>query len=310
MTLSPVHTTITDLPSVCGHLTESAPLSRSTWFRVGGPADVLFKPEDITDLAHFLAEKNQDISHTVLGVGSNVLLRDGGVAGVVVRLGRAFAGIDVQDDGTIVCGAASLDINVAKAAAKAERAGLEFLSGIPGTIGGALRMNAGAYGSEIADVFVSAVVLDDTGKRHTLGKGDFGFGYRSCGISENWVFIEATLATIEGNESEIRQRMSDIQAARQISQPIRGRTGGSTFANPVDRKAWQLIDAAGCRGLRRGGAMVSEQHCNFLINMGDATAADLEGLGEDVRRRVKDTSNVELRWEIHRLGRTQGDASG
>jgi UDP-N-acetylmuramate dehydrogenase len=289
------------LPPVRGRLTAEAPLAQITWFRVGGPAEIMFRPADEADLADFLAATPDDVPVTVLGVASNLLVRDGGVPGVVVRLGRGFAAIDIRGD-RIVAGAGALDLNVALAAREAGLAGLEFLSGIPGTIGGALRMNAGAYGTETKDVLVTATAFDRRGLRHDLGLDELGFGYRHCGVPADWIFTGATFAGRPGDPTEIGRRMAEIQAAREASQPIRARTGGSTFANPPGRKAWQLIDEAGCRGLRRGGAMISEKHANFLINVENATAADLEGLGEEVRRRVHENSGVVLDWEIKRIG--------
>ncbi len=289
------------LPALRGRLTENHDLAKVTWFRVGGPAEVLFKPEDEADLAALLAGKPSDVPVTVLGVGSNLLVRDGGVPGVVVRLGRAFAEIAVTGR-EITAGAGALDANVAQAARDAGLGGLEFLCGVPGTLGGALRMNAGAYGREIKDVLVSATALDGQGNRHTVSPDDMGLTYRHCGLPSDWVFTSATLWGTPDDADQITRRMDDIRAQREDSQPIRARTGGSTFANPEGHKAWQLIDAAGCRGLTIGGAQVSEKHCNFLINTGTATAADLEDLGEEVRRRVLDTSGVDLRWEIRRIG--------
>lgn len=294
------------LPPVRGRLAENAPLDRITWFRVGGAAEAMFRPADRDDLAQFLAAKPADVALTVIGVGSNLLVRDGGVPGVVVRLGRAFAEIAVEGE-RLSAGAAALDLNVALSAAEAGLAGLEFLSGIPGTIGGALRMNAGAYGRELKDVIVEAEALDPAGRLHRLAPAALGLAYRHCGVPEGWIFTSALLAAHAGERAEIARRMQEIQRAREESQPIRSRTGGSTFANPsgpaaAGRKAWQLIEAAGCRGMRRGGAMVSEQHCNFLINTGEASAGELEALGEEVRRRVFETSGVELRWEIRIVG--------
>ncbi|MFO1152971.1 MAG: UDP-N-acetylmuramate dehydrogenase [Rhodospirillales bacterium] len=294
------------LPHVRGRYAENVALAPVTWFRVGGPAEVVFRPVDEDDLAQFLAAKPADVPVTVLGVGSNLLVRDGGVPGVVVRLGRGFAGIDASG-ARIVAGAGALDLNVALTARDAGIGGLEFLSGVPGTMGGALRMNAGAYGRETRDVVVSARLLDRAGNRQLLANADLGFGYRHCGVARDAIFVEATLEGEADAPATIAARMAAIREAREGSQPIRARTGGSTFANPeaaqaAGRKAWQLIDDAGCRGLRRGGAQVSEHHCNFLINTGAATAADLEGLGEEVRRRVRETSGVDLRWEIERIG--------
>jgi UDP-N-acetylmuramate dehydrogenase len=290
------------LPPVRGRLSADAPLAQVTWFRVGGTAEVLFRPADEADLAEFLAAKPADVKVTVLGVASNLLVRDGGVPGVVVRLGRQFAAIETRG-GEIVAGAGALDLNVALACRDAGVAGLEFLSGIPGTIGGALRMNAGAYGSETKDALLSVTALDPLGGRHELPAAQLGLGYRHCGLPEDWTFTRATFRATPGEPEAIGRRMMEIQEAREASQPIRARTGGSTFANPPGRKAWQLVDEAGCRGLRRGGAMVSEKHANFLINTGEATAADLEGLGEEVRRRVYETSGIVLEWEIKRIGR-------
>lgn len=294
------------LPPVRGRLTENAPLDRITWFRVGGPAEVMFRPADPGDLAAFLEKKPEDVPVCVIGVGSNLLVRDGGVRGVVIRLGREFASIAVEGH-RLRAGAAALDLNVALVAAEAGLQGLEFLSGIPGTIGGALRMNAGAYGREIRDAIVEAEAIDASGHLHTLSPKELGLTYRHCGVPEDWIFTSAILQGEPGERTAITKRMQEIQSAREESQPIRSRTGGSTFANPDDpraegRKAWQLIDDAGCRGLRRGGAMVSEKHCNFLINCGDAAATDLESLGEEVRRRVFEKFGVTLRWEIRIVG--------
>lgn len=294
-------TLIDRLPAVRGRYSENAPLGQLTWFRVGGPAEVMFRPADPNDLAEFLASKPADVPVTVLGVGSNLLVRDGGVPGVVVRLGRPFARIETEDD-TVSTGAAALDLNVALTARDAGIANLEFLCGVPGTIGGALRMNAGAYGSEMKDVVVTARALDESGGVHDLTPDELGFRYRGCGVPAGWVFVSARLQGGAGDSVSIGRRMKEIRDAREGSQPIRTRTGGSTFANPAGRKAWELIEEAGCRGLERGGAKVSEKHCNFLINTGSATAAELEALGEDVRHRVFETSGVKLEWEIRRIG--------
>jgi len=295
------------LPRVRGRLAENAPLAQLTWFRVGGPAEVMFRPADLEDLAAFLAGKPKDVPVTVIGVASNLLIRDGGIPGVVVRLGRGF--VEIKTNGSSVeAGAGALDLNVALAACEAGLAGLEFLSGIPGTVGGGLRMNAGAYGSEFKDVLKAAVALDGEGNRHDLEPGEMGLSYRHCGLPEDWVFISACFRGKRDTPEAIGRRMAEIQAQREATQPIRARTGGSTFANPPHAKAWELIDQAGCRGLKRGGAMVSDKHTNFLINTGDATAADLEGLGEDVRRRVKEKSGVTLEWEIRRVGVPAGGA--
>jgi len=289
------------LPAARGRYTAEAPLANITWFRVGGPAEVMFRPADRDDLIAFLRDRPRGVPITVIGVASNLLVRDGGVPGVVIRLGRGFAGIAAEDC-DIVCGAAALDVNVATAARLAGIGGLEFLSGVPGTIGGALRMNAGAYGKEMKDVLVSAEALDAQGKPYSLTPDEMGYAYRHCEVPEDWIFTGARLRGHRDEPEAIARRMGEIQEARTTSQPLRTRTGGSTFKNPPGAKAWQLIDRAGGRGLTRGGAMVSELHCNFLINTGDATAAELEALGEEVRRRVYENCGVKLEWEIRRIG--------
>ncbi len=290
------------LPPVRGRLTADAPLAPVTWFRVGGTAEIMFRPADEADLAEFLAAKPRDVPITVLGVASNLLVRDGGIPGIVIRLGRAFVAV-TTDGNTVRAGAGALDLNVALTCREAGIAGLEFLSGIPGTIGGALRMNAGAYGRDIKALLRRAVALDGSGRRHEVAAAALGLDYRSCAAPADWIFVAAEFAGDAGDPAAIGQRMDEIQAAREASQPIRSRTGGSTFANPSGHKAWELIDRAGCRGLTRGGAQVSEKHANFLINTGNATAADLEGLGEEVRRRVFENSGIVLDWEIKRVGR-------
>ena len=290
------------LPRVRGRLVENAPLGPMTWFRVGGPAEVLFRPADPEDLAAFLAAKPADVPVTVIGVASNLLVRDGGIQGVVVRLARGFADVAIEGE-SVQTGSGALDSNVALACQQAGVAGLEFLSGIPGTVGGNLRMNAGAYGTEIKDVLVKAQALDPEGGQHELTPEEMQLSYRRCGVPQGWIFVGATFRGRKGDPAAIAARIGEIQAAREATQPVRARTGGSTFANPPGEKAWALIDAAGCRGLVRGGAMVSEKHANFLINTGDATAADLEGLGEEVRRRVHERSGITLEWEIKRVGR-------
>lgn len=289
------------LPPVRGRISEKAPLAPITWFRVGGPAEIMFRPADVDDLAEFLRRKPADVPVTVIGVASNLLVRDGGVAGVVVRLGRGF--VEIATEGSEVrAGAGAPDLNVALTCQEAGIAGLEFMSGIPGTVGGGLRMNAGAYGREFKDVLRATEALDPAGRRWTLAADALHLSYRHCGLPEDWIFIAATFAGERGDAAAIAARMSEIREARETSQPIRARTGGSTFANPAGQKAWELIDRAGCRELRRGGAMVSEKHANFLINTGTATAAELEALGEEVRRRVQETSGVSLEWEIRRIG--------
>ena len=290
------------LPQVRGRLAAQAPIGPLTWFRVGGPAEVLFRPADEADLSDFLQALPSDVPVTVIGVGSNLLVRDGGIPGVTIRLGRGFAAIDPADD-TVRAGAGALDLNVALSAAEAGIAGLEFLSGVPGTIGGGLRMNAGAYGGEIKDVLVRADAVDRNGVSYRVSGAELGLSYRHSDAPEDWIFTGAVLRGRRGEPAEIARRMEEIKAARETSQPIRARTGGSTFANPPGDQAWRLIDAAGCRGLVRGGAMVSQKHTNFLINTGSATAADIEGLGEEVRRRVRAEFGVVLDWEIRRVGR-------
>ena len=289
------------LPRLRGRLTENAPLAQLTWFRVGGAAEVMFRPADLDDLAAFLAGKPKDVPVTVMGVASNLLIRDGGVPGVVIRLGRGFVDI-VSSGDEITAGAGALDLNVALAACTAGIADLEFLSGIPGTVGGGLRMNAGAYGREFKDVLREVTALDGEGHRHDLEPGEMDLSYRHCGVPADWIFVAAQLKGRRDDPSAIGARMAAIQAQREATQPIRARTGGSTFANPPGHKAWELIDRAGCRGLTRGGAAVSDKHTNFLINTGNATAADLEALGEEVRRRVRDTAGIVLEWEIKRIG--------
>ncbi|MBL4615836.1 MAG: UDP-N-acetylmuramate dehydrogenase [Magnetovibrio sp.] len=297
------------LPQVRGRLSENAVLAKVTWFGVGGPAEVLFKPADADDLGYFLKHKPATVPVTVIGVGSNLLVRDGGVPGVVIRLGREFASVMVNK-ADVITGAGALDGSVALAAMQASVSGLEFLSGVPGTIGGALRMNAGAYGAEMKDVLVGAVALDAQGERHELSAQDLGFSYRKSTVPTDWIFIEAHLRGHAGQVDDIRGRMDDIKSSREASQPLRTSTGGSTFKNPEGHKAWQLIDDAGCRGLRIGGAQVSKMHCNFLINDGTASGADIENLGEEVRKRVKAHSGIELTWEIRRIGvAQQGDVS-
>jgi len=290
------------LPAVRGRLTANASLSGITWFRVGGPAEVLFKPADAEDLAAFLAAKPDDVAVTMVGVGSNLLVRDGGVPGVVIKLGGDFAKIEELGDARLKVGGGALDLTVATHACELGIGGLEFLSGVPGTIGGALRMNAGAYGGEMKDVVVEGRALSPDGKLHDLKLADYGFSYRHCDLPEGWIFLDALLQGRAESPQLVAERMAEIKSKREESQPLRTRTGGSTFANPPGHKAWELIDKAGCRGFSIGGAQVSEKHCNFLINTGTATAADIENLGEEVRRRVLATSGVELHWEIRRIG--------
>lgn len=292
---------IARMPSVRGRMSAYAGLAKTTWFRVGGPAEVLVRPVDAEDLAAFLRDRPADVPLTVLGVTSNVLIRDGGILGIVLRLGRGFT--EIRHEGTdVIAGAAALDVNIARYAAAAGIGGLEFLVGVPGTLGGALRMNAGAYGKEVRDVLIEAYAVDPSGNALTLSLDEMAMSYRHSGAAEDLIFTGARLRGAADAVGEAPGRMESIQAAREQSQPIRSRTGGSTFRNPPDGKAWELIDQAGCRGLRLGGAQVSEQHCNFLINTGEATAADLEDLGEMVRAQVLADCGVTLQWEIKRLG--------
>jgi UDP-N-acetylmuramate dehydrogenase len=291
------------LPGFRGRVSYDAPLGPYTWFRVGGPADVLVSPADEDDLAYLLAHLPVEIPVTVIGVGSNLIVRDGGVRGVVIRLGgRAFGSVETTPDLRVIAGAAALDAAVAKAGAEAGIEGLAFLRGVPGAIGGALRMNAGAHGGEIKDALVEAFGFDRAGRPVRFDNAAMGFSYRHSEAPGDVIFTRAVLQGRPGERAAIEAEMERITAAREASQPIREKTGGSTFKNPPGGKAWQLIDAAGCRGLSVGDAQVSEMHCNFLINRGAATAADIEALGEEVRRRVRETSGVTLEWEIKRIG--------
>jgi len=288
------------LPRPRGRLTADAPLGPQTWFRAGGNAEVLFRPLDVEDLSSFLRDLPVDVPVTVLGVGSNVIVRDGGIRGVVIRLLRGFTGITVEGH-DVVAGAGAPDLNVALTAREHSLAGLEFLSGIPGTIGGAFPTNAGAYGGELAQVLISAEAVDRKGRVFTVTPKELGLSYRHSDAPAHWIFTSARLKAAPGDQLAIARRINEIDSARAESQP-RSRTGGSTFANPAGHKAWELIDKAGCRGLTVGGAQVSEKHTNFLINTGDATASDIEALGEEVRRRVFEQSGVRLEWEIRRIG--------
>jgi UDP-N-acetylmuramate dehydrogenase len=289
------------LPEVRGTYQELSPLRDAVWFRAGGPAEILFRPADEADLRAFLANKPESLPVSVIGVGSNLLVRDGGIKGIVVRLPASFGRVVVEGN-RLRAGAAALDAAVARAAAEAGLGDLEFLRGIPGTVGGAVRMNAGCYGREIKDVFVEAVAIDERGKKFTLGANDISFSYRHCSAPEGLIFVETLFQGRPEPREAVRARMEALVTQRESTQPIRAKTGGSTFKNPPGKKAWQLIDEAGCRGLVRGGAQVSPMHCNFLINTGAATAADLEALGEDVRTRVREKSGVTLEWEIRRVG--------
>jgi UDP-N-acetylmuramate dehydrogenase len=290
------------MPELRGRLIANQPLAELTWFRVGGPAQVLFSPQDEADLAYVLARLPAEVPVTVVGLGSNLIVRDGGVAGVVIRLGRGFSDIVVESGYRVRAGTAVPDVKVARAAQEASVAGLSFLRGIPGSIGGALRMNGGAYGGETKDVLVEARGVDRAGRIVTFSNADMHYTYRHCGAPEDVIFTQAVFQGAPGDPAVIAAEMDKITESREATQPIKSRTGGSTFKNPPGHKAWQLIDAAGCRGLIVGGAQVSTMHCNFLINLGSATAADIESLGETVRARVKANSGVELDWEIKRIG--------
>ncbi len=296
-------TLVKAMPDLRGRLSAGSDLKQYTWFRVGGPAEVLFSPADEADLAYFMKTLPPAVPVTIIGLGSNLLVRDGGIDGVVVRLGRGFNEIKVEELSRLRVGTAVPDANVARAAADAGIAGLAFYRGIPGGIGGALRMNGGAHGTETCDVLLEARAVDRAGNTHVLSVGDMNYTYRHCGAPEDLIFTEALFQGRPGNPAEILAEMDEIAAYREEVQPIKSRTGGSTFKNPEGNKSWKLIDAAGCRGLSVGDAKVSELHCNFLINEGNASAADLETLGETVRTRVKETSGVQLEWEIKRLGK-------
>lgn len=292
---------INNLPKVRGSYRENFLLSKVTWLGVGGCAEILFKPADIEDLSYFLKTKSPNIPYLVLGVGSNLLVRDGGVKGVVIRLGKEFTEI-THNENYLTAGAGALDLNVSNYCLDNSLEGLEFLSGIPGVIGGALAMNAGAYGQEIANHLIKLEALDEHGDLITIKQEDCGFQYRSSKLNKNLIFTKAYFKIKAGDKNLIAKRMEDIQQQREQSQPIRNKTGGSTFKNPQEHKAWQLIDQAGCRGLRVGDAIMSEKHCNFLINQGSATASEIEQLGEKVRKAVFNNSGIMLEWEIKIVG--------
>jgi UDP-N-acetylmuramate dehydrogenase len=297
------------VPAIRGRVQAGAALAPFTWFRTGGPAEWLARPADAEDLVALLAGRPAGEPFTVMGAASNLIVRDGGVPGLVVRLGGAFGGVSVEQDG-VVAGAAALDAAVAEHAAAAGLSGLEFLSGIPGSIGGAVAMNAGAYGAETADVLDWAEVATARGVLR-LPAAAFRFAYRHAALPEDAVVVRARLKARRAEDrAAVAARMAEIRASREETQPVRARTGGSTFKNPPNRKAWELIDAAGCRGLSLGAARVSEKHCNFLLNAGGATAAELEALGEEVRARVLARSGVPLEWEIKRIGIPAGPEAG
>jgi UDP-N-acetylmuramate dehydrogenase len=290
------------LPQVRGSYRKNANLSKTNWFNVGGLAEVVFRPADTEDLSFFLQNKPLDTPVTVIGVGSNLLVRDGGINGVVIKLGRGFTKT-TRNDHTITAGAGSLDYNIAIFSKEQGLSGLEFLSGVPGTIGGALAMNAGAYGSDISGTLITAEAVDEGGNILLVPKEDFGFVYRGNTLPDGLIFTNAEFACTPAPKEEIARRIDEITRKRSSTQPIKSRTSGSTFKNPIEgKKAWELIDAAGCRGLQIGDAQVSELHCNFLINLGKATASDIENLGEEIRKRVKEDSGIDLQWEIQIIG--------
>lgn len=291
------------LPPVRGKLTANAPLAPLVWFKSGGVAEWLFEPKDADDLCAFLAQLDPAMPVMALGLGSNLIVRDGGVPGVVIRLGKAFAEVSPVDALSLRCGGGASGILVSSMARDAGIGGLEFLRSIPGTVGGFVRMNGGAYGSEVKDILVDCEVVLRSGARRTLALGDLGYTYRHSELPEGATVISATFKGQAADPADIQAEMDRISASREASQPLRSKTGGSTFKNPDGHKAWQLVDEAGCRGLQMGGAQVSEKHTNFLLNVGDATSADIEALGEEVRKRVKEKSGVTLEWEIQRVGK-------
>jgi len=295
-------TTTLALPPVRGKLTAQAPLAPLVWFKAGGAAQFLFEPKDINDLQEFLAALDPAVPVMALGLGSNLIVRDGGVPGVVIRLGKPFARVDALDQLTLSCGAGASGILVSSTARAAGVAGLEFLRSIPGTVGGFVRMNGGAYGREVKDILVSARIILRDGTMVDWPLDKLGYTYRHSDVPEGAVVVEATFGGTPGKPDAIGAEMDAIARAREESQPLRSRTGGSTFKNPPGHKAWALIDAAGCRGLQHGDAQVSEKHCNFLLNLGSASSADIEELGEEVRRRVRSKTNITLEWEIQRVG--------
>ncbi len=295
--------TVMALPKVAGRLTPNAPLAPLVWFKSGGAAEQLFEPKDIADLQGFLRDLDPATPVMALGLGSNLIVRDGGVPGVVVRLGKAFATVERLDEISLKCGGGASGILVSSTARDNGIAGLEFLRSIPGTVGGFVRMNGGAYGRETCDILVSCEVLLRSGELVTLGLDDLGYTYRHSELPDGAIVVSATFQGMSGEPDAIQAEMDRISASREASQPLRSKTGGSTFKNPEGHKAWQLVDEAGCRGLQIGGAQVSEKHTNFMINTGNATSADIEALGEEVRKRVKAKSGVDLQWEIQRVGK-------
>jgi UDP-N-acetylmuramate dehydrogenase len=298
--------TVIDLPRLEGSAEREGSLADFIWFRTGGPAEWLVRPASVEDLSRFLADLDPSVPVLPVGVGSNLIVRDGGVPGVVVRLPKALGHVYVEPGNRVRAGGGAMGISVASKARDAHVAGLEFLRGIPGTAGGAARMNAGAYGREVGDILIEATLVLRDGRVETWPRARFGYTYRHSEVPEGAVVVEALFEGVPGERAAIGAEMDRIAEEREASQPLRSRTGGSTFKNPPGTKAWKLIDAAGCRGLRLGGAQVSDKHCNFLLNLGGATAADIEELGEEVRRRVLANSGVELEWEIQRVGNAHG----
>lgn len=293
------------LPQIRGEYRQNYALAPLTWFKVGGKAEVLFKPVDFEDLVHFLKHTSPEIPITVLGAGSNIIIRDGGIDGAVIKLGRNFAGINVLPNNQIHIGASALNYNIAQVAMLSGLRGLEFLVGIPGTAGGGIAMNAGAYGGEYKDIVEYIEAVDRKGLVHIMHNKDIGFGYRSNSLPQDLIFTRIVCNATEGDAAAIKARMSEIMSKREATQPVREKTGGSTFANPEGQKTWQLIDKVGMRGARQGGAIISDMHCNFMINCGNATASDLETLGELARSKVLEECGVELKWEIKRLGKIE-----
>jgi UDP-N-acetylmuramate dehydrogenase len=293
------------LPKIRGKYKENYNLAHLTWFKVGGAADLLYKPADEDDLVDFLKENNGELPVTVIGAGSNIIIRDGGIEGVVVKLGSGFTEIEILPDGNFLVGAGCLNFNLAKFALANSIKGFEFLVGIPGTVGGGVAMNAGSYSSEFKDIVHSVYAIDRLGEKMQIPLKDIGFGYRKNSLPIDLIYTKVLFLAEKGDDDEISSKMQDISKKRAETQPITEKTGGSTFANPEGKKAWELIDAAGLRGARIGGAFMSEKHCNFMINQGDATANDMEKLGELVRQKVKEHSLVELKWEIKRIGRNE-----
>ena len=297
-----VSTSATAVAGVRGKLKEHAPLAPLVWFKSGGSAEMLFEPADQADLVDFLCSLDPHVPVMALGLGSNLIVRDGGVTGVVVRLGKALAKVEAVDEVTLKCGGGASGILVSSSARDAGIAGVEFLRSIPGTVGGFVRMNGGAYGREVKDILVECDVVLRSGEVRTMAAGELGYTYRHSELPEQAIVVSATFRGVPGDPAAIQAEMDRIAQSREESQPLRSRTGGSTFKNPPGHKAWALIDAAGCRGLMHGGAQVSEKHCNFLLNLGDATSSDIEALGEEVRRRVRARTNISLEWEIQRVG--------